>query len=73
MQQCEIRGPGIIQNPTPPSPLLQMSSDQHHLQDSYANRQNQFNPRPIIQTTVNSMPPLTSNGYVTHDAIIGKV
>lgn len=68
--QNDIREPGIIQNPTPPSPLLQMSSESHHFNDSYNSRPNQFQPTPFTQTT---MSPFTSNGYVTHDAIIAKV
>lgn len=72
MQQSEMREPGIIQNPTPPSPLLQMSSDARHFNDSYNNRPtNQFQPKPFIQPT--AMPKFTANGYVTHDAIIAKV
>lgn len=73
MQHSEIREPGIIQNPTPPSPLLQMSTETHDLHDSYTNRPNQFSPRSFVQPSLQTMPPLTSNGYVTHDAIIGKV
>lgn len=75
----------IIENSTSPTPLLPMSSEitrspaaaaavmsppqQHHLHSSQPI--SQFNARPLAQQS--GLPPLTSNGYVTHDAIIGKV
>lgn len=65
---------GIIQNPTPPSPLLQMSSPDQHLHASHNTRDNHINHNTRQTVASPSAPPLlTSNGYVTHEAIIGKV
>ncbi|XP_031624527.1 cytokine receptor-like [Contarinia nasturtii] len=63
---------GIIQNPSFPSPLLQMSTtlENHHMSDSHDNH---FAPRKIVSPLNASKPSqLTSNGYVKHEAISGK-
>lgn len=85
MHPNDVNEPEIIENSMSPSPLLPMSSEimrsqaasavapspqQHHLHSSQPN--SQFNARPLAQQN-SGLPPLTSNGYVTHDAIIGKV
>lgn len=72
MQKSQFREAGIIHNPIPPSPLLKMSTPEHHLPDLHNNRDNQFNARQTTSPPI-APPLLTSNGYVTHDAIIGKV
>lgn len=69
-----------IGNATPPSLLLQMASNTVPVaaaQPHNLHNHQSFNARPLAQqsralpTTV--LPALTSNGYVTHNAIIGKV
>ncbi|XP_031640435.1 cytokine receptor-like [Contarinia nasturtii] len=64
----------IIQNPSSPSPLLQMSTtlENHQVPDSHDNH---FASRQIVSslnTSKSSPPLLTSNGYVTHEVICGK-
>lgn len=82
MQRNDVRGTGIIENPsTPPTPPLQVAPEsvaptasklaQHNLHGSQPS--SQFIARPLAPPQSNAMPPLTSNGYVTHAAIIGKV
>lgn len=86
IQQNGVHETKIIDNSTP-SPLSKMSSASvastavtataplapaaqrplHNIQPN-----SQFNARPLAQQS-GALPPLTSNGYVTHDAIIGKV
>lgn len=84
MRPSDANESEINENSTSPSPLLPMSSEllrsptataapspqQHQLHSSQPI--GQFNARPLAQQS-SAMPPLTSNGYVTHDAIIGKV
>lgn len=70
-------------NTMSPSPLLQMSPNTVAVTSTPAQSHNlhnnqsigTINVRPLAQESgaLPPVPTLTSNGYVTHDAIIGKV
>lgn len=60
----------LLRPPTAATAAAAPSQQQHQLHSSHPI--GQFNARPLAQQS-GALPPLTSNGYVTHDAIIGKV